>query len=129
MASEFQKSLSTEPLLIAAGLFAVYIVLGVFHNSFIHPLTILVSLPSATVIMKKNAIMMIDFALARERAGGKSAEEAIYEAVVLRFRPIMTTTTAALFGTLPIANGIGAGADLRQPSASLWSADSSSRKR
>jgi hydrophobe/amphiphile efflux-1 (HAE1) family protein len=140
-ASEFQKSLSTQPLLIAAALFAVYIVLGVLYESFIHPLTILLSLPSATVgallslklfnfdltmmaiiglimligIVKKNAIMMIDFALARERGGGRTAEESIYEAAVLRFRPIMMTTTAALFGTLPIAVGIGAGADLRQP--------------
>jgi multidrug efflux pump subunit AcrB len=140
-ASEFQKSLSSQPLLIAAALFAVYIVLGVLYESFIHPLTILLSLPSATVgallslklfnfdltmmaiigiimligIVKKNAIMMIDFALARERGGDKSAEESIYEAAVLRFRPIMMTTTAALFGTLPIAIGIGAGADLRQP--------------
>jgi multidrug efflux pump subunit AcrB len=140
-ASEFQKSLSTQPLLIAAALFAVYIVLGVLYESFIHPLTILLSLPSATVgallslklfhfdltmmaiiglimligIVKKNAIMMIDFALARERGGGKTAEESIYEAAVLRFRPIMMTTAAALFGTLPIAIGIGAGADLRQP--------------
>jgi hydrophobe/amphiphile efflux-1 (HAE1) family protein len=140
-ASEFQKSLSTQPLLIAAALFAVYIVLGVLYESFIHPLTILLSLPSATVgallalklfnfdltmmaiiglimligIVKKNAIMMIDFALARERSGGKTPEESIYEAAVLRFRPIMMTTTAALFGTLPIAVGIGAGADLRQP--------------
>jgi hydrophobe/amphiphile efflux-1 (HAE1) family protein len=140
-ASEFQKSLSTQPLLIAAALFAVYIVLGVLYESFIHPLTILLSLPSATVgallalklfnfdltmmaiiglimligIVKKNAIMMIDFALERERSGGKTPEESIYEAAVLRFRPIMMTTTAALFGTLPIAIGIGAGADLRQP--------------
>jgi hydrophobe/amphiphile efflux-1 (HAE1) family protein len=140
-ASEFQKSLSTQPLLVAAALFAVYIVLGVLYESFIHPLTILLSLPSATVgallalklfnfdltmmaiiglimligIVKKNAIMMIDFALARERGDGKSPEDSIYEAAVLRFRPIMMTTMAALFGTLPIAIGIGAGADLRQP--------------
>jgi hydrophobe/amphiphile efflux-1 (HAE1) family protein len=140
-ASEFQKSLSTQPLLIAAALFAVYIVLGVLYESFIHPLTIILSLPSATVgalvalrlfnfdltmmaiigiimligIVKKNAIMMIDFALQRERGEGKSPEESIYEAAVLRFRPIMMTTMAALLGTLPIAIGIGAGADLRQP--------------
>jgi multidrug efflux pump subunit AcrB len=140
-ASEFQKSLSTQPLLVAAALFAVYIVLGVLYESFIHPLTILLSLPSATVgalvslrlfnfdltmmaiigiimligIVKKNAIMMIDFALVREREGDKSPEDSIYEAAVLRFRPIMMTTMAALFGTLPIAIGIGAGADLRQP--------------
>ena len=140
-ASEFQKSLSTQPLLIAAALFAVYIVLGILYESFIHPFTILLSLPSATVgalvflyvfhfditmmaiigiimligIVKKNAIMMIDFALQRERGEGKSPEESIYEAAVLRFRPIMMTTMAALLGTLPIAVGIGAGADLRQP--------------
>jgi multidrug efflux pump subunit AcrB len=140
-ASEFQKSLSTQPLLVAAALFAVYIVLGVLYESFIHPITIILSLPSATVggllalklfnfdltmmaiivlimpigIVKKNAIMMIDFAIARERGEGKSPEDAIYEAAVLRFRPIMMTTMAALFGTLPIAIGIGAGADLRQP--------------
>jgi hydrophobe/amphiphile efflux-1 (HAE1) family protein len=140
-ASEFQKSLSTQPLLIAAALFAVYIVLGVLYESFIHPFTILLSLPSATVgalvalrvfnfdltmmaiiglimligIVKKNAIMMIDFALQRERGEGKSPEDSIYEAAVLRFRPIMMTTMAALFGTLPIAIGIGAGSDLRQP--------------
>jgi multidrug efflux pump subunit AcrB len=140
-ASEFQKSLSTQPLLIAAALFAVYIVLGVLYESFIHPLTIILSLPSATVgallalrlfnfdltmmaiigiimligIVKKNAIMMIDFALQRERGEGKTPEESIYEAAVLRFRPIMMTTMAALLGTLPIAIGIGAGADLRQP--------------
>ena len=140
-AQEFQRSLSTQPLLIAAALFAVYIVLGILYESFIHPFTILLSLPSATVgalvflslfhfdltmmaiigiimligIVKKNAIMMIDFALQRERREGKSPEESIYEAAVLRFRPIMMTTMSALFGTLPIAIGIGAGADLRQP--------------
>ncbi|MGC1109762.1 MAG: efflux RND transporter permease subunit, partial [Methylovirgula sp.] len=140
-ASEFQRSLSTQPLLIAAALFAVYIVLGILYESFIHPFTILLSLPSATVgalvflslfhfdltmmaiiglimligIVKKNAIMMIDFALVRERNEGMSPEKAIYEAAVLRFRPIMMTTMSALFGTLPIAIGIGAGADLRQP--------------
>jgi hydrophobe/amphiphile efflux-1 (HAE1) family protein len=140
-ASEFQNSLSTQPLLIAAALFAVYIVLGILYESFIHPFTIILSLPSATVgalafldifhfdvtmmaiigivmligIVKKNAIMMIDFALQRERGEGKSPEESIYEAAILRFRPIMMTTMAALLGTLPIAIGIGAGADLRQP--------------
>ncbi len=140
-ASEFQRSLSTQPLLIAAALFAVYIVLGILYESFIHPFTILLSLPSATVgaliflslfhfdltmmaiiglimligIVKKNAIMMIDFALVRERNEGMLPEKAIYEAAVLRFRPIMMTTMSALFGTLPIAIGIGAGADLRQP--------------
>ena len=140
-AQEFQRSLATQPLLIAAALFAVYVVLGVLYESFIHPFTILLSLPSASVgallslklfgfdlsmmaiiglimligIVKKNAIMMIDFALQRERNDGIGAEESIYEACVLRFRPIMMTTMAALLGTLPIAIGYGAGADLRQP--------------
>ena len=140
-AQEFQNSLTTQPVLIAAALFAVYIVLGVLYESFIHPFTILLSLPSAAVgalfflrlfgfdltmmaiiglimligIVKKNAIMMIDFVLERLRVEHKSAEEAIYEAAVLRFRPIMMTTMAAILGALPIAIGVGAGADLRQP--------------
>ncbi|ACK52295.1 acriflavin resistance protein [Methylocella silvestris BL2] len=140
-AQEFQRSLATQPLLLAAALFAVYIVLGILYESFIHPFTILLSLPSASVgalislklfgldlsmmaiiglimligIVKKNAIMMIDFALQRERIDGLSPEQSVFEACVLRFRPIMMTTMAALFGTLPIAFGIGAGADLRQP--------------
>ena len=140
-AQEFQRSLATQPILIAAALFAVYIVLGILYESFIHPLTIILSLPSASAgallslklfgfdlsmmaiiglvmligIVKKNAIMMIDFALERERGGGLTPEESIYEAAVLRFRPIMMTTMAALLGTVPIALGIGAGADLRQP--------------
>jgi multidrug efflux pump subunit AcrB len=140
-AQEFQTSLSTQPLLIAAALFAVYVVLGILYESFVHPLTILLSLPSASVgalvflylfgfditmmaiiglimligIVKKNAIMMIDFALQRERGEHKSPEEAIYEAAMLRFRPIMMTTMSAVFVTLPIAIGIGAGSDLRQP--------------
>ena len=140
-AQEFQSSLATQPILIATALFAVYVVLGVLYESFIHPFTILLSLPSAAVgalfflrlfgfdltmmaiiglimligIVKKNAIMMIDFALERLRVEHKSAEEAIFEAAVLRFRPIMMTTMAAILGALPIAIGIGAGADLRQP--------------
>ena len=140
-AQEFQNSLSTQPLLIAAALFAVYVVLGILYESFVHPFTILLSLPSASVgallslklfgfdlsmmaiiglvmligIVKKNAIMMIDFALQRERHEGASPEDAVFEACVLRFRPIMMTTMAALLGTLPIALGTGAGADLRQP--------------
>jgi hydrophobe/amphiphile efflux-1 (HAE1) family protein len=140
-AQAFQASLTTEPLLIAAAIFAVYVVLGVLYESFIHPVTILLSLPSAAVgalaaldlfgfdltliaiiglimligIVKKNAIMMIDFALERRRRQQVSAEEAIYEAAVLRFRPIMMTTMAAIFGLLPIAVGFGAGASLRQP--------------
>jgi multidrug efflux pump subunit AcrB len=140
-AQAFQSSLATQPLLIAAAIFAVYVVLGILYESFIHPVTILMSLPPASVgallslqlfgfdlsviaiiglimligIVKKNAIMMIDFALERVRHEHKSAEEAIYEAAVLRFRPIMMTTMAAIFGILPIALGIGAGAELRQP--------------
>jgi hydrophobe/amphiphile efflux-1 (HAE1) family protein len=140
-AQEFQVSLSTQPLLIAAALFAVYIVLGILYESFVHPLTILLSLPSATVgallflsvfgfdltmmaiigllmligIVKKNAIMMIDFALERLRVEHMPPEKAIYEAAILRFRPIMMTTMSALFVTLPIAIGVGAGSDLRQP--------------
>jgi hydrophobe/amphiphile efflux-1 (HAE1) family protein len=140
-AQAFQASLATEPLLIAAALFAVYVVLGILYESFIHPVTILLSLPSAAVgalaaldlfgfdltliaiiglimligIVKKNAIMMIDFALERRRHQHLSAEEAIYEAAILRFRPIMMTTMAAIFGILPIAVGFGAGAALRQP--------------
>jgi multidrug efflux pump subunit AcrB len=140
-AQEFQRSLATQPVLIVAALFAVYVVLGVLYESFIHPFTILLSLPSASVgalislklfgfdlsmmaiiglimligIVKKNAIMMIDFALQRERHDGLTPEKSIYEAAVLRFRPIMMTTMAALLGTLPIAIGFGAGADLRQP--------------
>jgi hydrophobe/amphiphile efflux-1 (HAE1) family protein len=140
-AQEFQISLSTQPLLIATALFAVYVVLGVLYESFVHPLTILLSLPSASVgalfflhlfgfdltmmaiigllmligIVKKNAIMMIDFALERLRVEHMPAEEAIYEAAVLRFRPILMTTMSAILVTIPIAVGIGAGSDLRQP--------------
>jgi HAE1 family hydrophobic/amphiphilic exporter-1 len=140
-AQAFQSSLSTQPLLIAAAIFAVYVVLGILYESFIHPITILMSLPPASVgalaclelfgfdlsviaiiglimligIVKKNAIMMVDFALERRRNEGKSPEEAIYEAAVMRFRPIMMTTMSAILGTMPIAVGIGAGAELRQP--------------
>ena len=140
-AQAFQASLSTEPYLIALALVAVYIVLGMLYESFIHPLTILSTLPSAGVgaliallitqtdlsviamigiilligIVKKNAIMMIDFALVAERQGGKSPEEAIYEACLLRFRPIMMTTMAALLGGLPLALGTGTGSELRRP--------------
>ncbi|MBO0738218.1 MAG: efflux RND transporter permease subunit [Alphaproteobacteria bacterium] len=141
LAQAFQGSLSTQPMLIAAAVFAVYVVLGILYESLIHPVTILMSLPPATVgalwclelfhfdlsviaiiglimligIVKKNAIMMIDFALERLRHEHKSPEEAIFEACVLRFRPIMMTTMAAILGTLPIALGMGAGAELRQP--------------
>ncbi len=140
-AQAFQQSLSTEPILIALALFTVYIVLGILYESFIHPITILSTLPSAGVgallallifkidlsviamigiilligIVKKNAIMMIDFALVAEREHGKSPEEAIYEACMLRFRPIMMTTMAALLGGLPLALGRGTGSELRQP--------------
>jgi hydrophobe/amphiphile efflux-1 (HAE1) family protein len=140
-AQAFQSSLVTEPYLIAAAIFAVYIVLGVLYESFIHPITILMSLPPAGVgallalqmlgfsfsivaiigiimligIVKKNAILMIDFAIERRRHEHRSAEEAIVEASILRFRPIMMTTMAAMFGILPIALGVGAGASLRQP--------------
>ena len=140
-AQAFQSSLSTQPFLIMTAIFAVYVVLGILYESFIHPITILMSLPPASVgalaflwlfgfdlsviaiigllmligIVKKNAIMMIDFALERRRNEHLSAEEAIYEAAVLRFRPIMMTTMAAIFGIMPIAIGIGAGSELRQP--------------
>jgi multidrug efflux pump subunit AcrB len=140
-AAAFQDSLSSEPILILAALLAVYIVLGILYESYIHPITILSTLPSAGVgallalllthgelnvialigvllligIVKKNAIMMIDFALEVERKENRSPEEAIYQACILRFRPIMMTTMAALVGTLPIALGLGAGAESRRP--------------
>ncbi len=140
-AASFQASLSNEPLLILAALITVYIVLGVLYESYIHPITILSTLPSAGVgailallicgqelsvvaligiilligIVKKNGIMMIDFALEAERKEGKKPEEAIYEACLLRFRPIMMTTMAALLGGLPLALGTGIGAELRRP--------------
>jgi len=140
-AQAFQASLANEPLLILAALVTVYIVLGVLYESYIHPLTILSTLPSAGVgailalllcrtdlsvialigiilligIVKKNAIMMIDFAVEAERTEGKPPEEAIYEACLLRFRPIMMTTMAALLGGLPLALGTGVGAELRRP--------------
>src|SRR5271163_2525390 len=137
----YQQSLGTEPLLILTALLAVYIVLGVLYESLVHPLTILSTLPSASVgamlalmlfkvdlnvisiigivlligIVKKNAIMMIDFALQAEREGGMSTEDAIFEACMLRFRPILMTTMAALFGALPLAFGSGTGSELRRP--------------
>jgi len=140
-AASFEASLANEPLLILAALITVYIVLGVLYESYIHPITILSSLPSAGVgailalyitrtdlsvialigvilligIVKKNAIMMIDFALVAEREQGKTPEEAIYEACLLRFRPIMMTTMAALLGAVPLAFGSGTGSELRQP--------------
>ena len=140
-AEAFQASLANEPLLILAALVTVYIVLGVLYESYIHPLTILSTLPSAGVgallallifrtelsvialigiilligIVKKNAIMMIDFALEAERKEGKRAVDAIYEACLLRFRPIMMTTMAALLAALPLAMGTGVGSELRRP--------------
>jgi multidrug efflux pump len=140
-AAVFRSSLANEGWLILAALITVYIVLGVLYESYIHPITILSTLPSAGVgailalmlfhmelgvvaligiilligIVKKNAIMMIDFALEAEREGGKKPEEAIYQACLLRFRPIMMTTFAALFGGLPLALGRGTGAELRHP--------------
>ncbi|MDE1921681.1 MAG: MdtB/MuxB family multidrug efflux RND transporter permease subunit [Candidatus Omnitrophica bacterium] len=140
-AQAFQSSLTNEPVLIVAALITVYIVLGVLYESYIHPLTILSTLPSAGVgailslllcrqdfsvialigiilligIVKKNGIMMVDFALDAEREEGKSPEEAIYQACLLRFRPIMMTTFSALLGAVPLAFGGGMGAELRQP--------------
>jgi multidrug efflux pump subunit AcrB len=140
-AQAFQSSLSSTPLLIAAAILAVYIVLGMLYESYVHPITILSALPSAGVgallmlmlfhydlsvialigiilligIVKKNAIMMIDFALVAEREQGKSPLEAIHEACLLRFRPIMMTTFAAIGGGLPLALGQGAGSELRRP--------------
>ncbi|MFZ0037358.1 MAG: efflux RND transporter permease subunit [Candidatus Acidiferrales bacterium] len=140
-AASFQASLSNEPILILAALVTVYIVLGVLYESYIHPITILSTLPSAGVgailaliicgqelsvvaligiilligIVKKNGIMMIDFALEAERQHGKKPEDAIYEACLLRFRPIMMTTMAALLGGLPLALGTGIGSELRRP--------------
>ncbi len=140
-AAAFRNSLSSEPLLILAAIVTVYIVLGVLYESYIHPVTILSTLPSAGVgalvallitgndlgvvsligiilligIVKKNAIMMIDFALEAEREEHKPAEEAIYQASLLRFRPIMMTTMAALFAGLPLALGRGTGSELRHP--------------
>jgi len=140
-AQAFQDSLASQPLLIAAALVAVYIVLGVLYESYIHPLTILSTIPSAGVgallalllcrtelsiiaiigiilligIVKKNAIMMIDFALEAERTEGKRPVEAIFQACLLRFRPIIMTTMAALLGGLPLALGMGTGAELRRP--------------
>jgi multidrug efflux pump len=137
----FQSALSNEVLLILAAIVTVYIVLGVLYESFIHPVTILSTLPSAGVgallalmiagddlgivsiigiilligIVKKNAIMMIDFALVAEREEGKSPREAIYQACLLRFRPILMTTVSALFGALPLMIGNGTGAELRHP--------------
>jgi multidrug efflux pump len=140
-AQAFQSSLANEPILIAAALVTIYIVLGILYESTIHPLTILSTLPSAGVgalvallicrtelsiialigiilligIVKKNAILMIDFALEAERSGGKDPFDAIYQACLLRFRPIMMTTMAALLGAMPLALGRGVGSEVRRP--------------
>jgi multidrug efflux pump len=140
-AQAFQASLRNQPFLILAALVSVYLVLGILYESYIHPITILSTLPSAGVgavtalmlfrtdlsliaiigvilligLVKKNGIMMVDFAIAAERNEGKSPEEAIYEACLLRFRPIMMTTMAALLGALPLALGTGVGSELRRP--------------
>ena len=137
----FQDSLATEPFLIITALMAVYIVLGILYESYIHPITILSTLPSAGVgavlalmlfhtdlnvialigvilligIVKKNAILMIDFALAAERNEGMNPRDAIFQACLLRFRPILMTTMAALLGALPLALGTGTGSELRRP--------------
>jgi multidrug efflux pump len=140
-AAEFQSSLSSEPYLILAAIIVIYIVLGVLYESYIHPVTILSTLPSAGVgallallltgqdlsivaligiilligIVKKNAIMMIDFALDAERHQGLSPEDSIFQAALLRFRPIMMTTMAALLGAIPLAVSNGTGSELRRP--------------
>ncbi|HKE30784.1 MAG TPA: efflux RND transporter permease subunit, partial [Candidatus Angelobacter sp.] len=140
-AQAFESSFRGLGLLLIMAILVIYIVLGILYESFIHPITILSGLPSAGVgalltlmlfkvelslyafvgvimlvgLVKKNAIMMIDFALAAQREEGKSAKEAIYQGALVRFRPIMMTTMAALMGTLPIALGFGAGAESRRP--------------
>jgi multidrug efflux pump len=140
-AQAFRSSLASEPFLVLGALLAIYIVLGVLYESLIHPITILTTLPSASVgamialivcrseldvisligiflligIVKKNAILMIDFALQAERLEGKSTADAIFEACMLRFRPILMTTVAAAFGALPLALGHGTGSELRRP--------------
>jgi multidrug efflux pump len=140
-AQAFQSSLSSEPMLIATALLAIYVVLGILYESLIHPITILTTLPSASVgavaalivfkseldvisliglflligIVKKNAIMMIDFALVAEREQSKNSKDSIFEACMLRFRPILMTTVAAILGALPLAFGRGTGSELRRP--------------
>jgi multidrug efflux pump len=140
-AQAYQQSLGSEPILILTALAAVYIVLGILYESYVHPITIISTLPSAGVgallalmlthtdlsiiamigiilligIVKKNAIMMIDFALNAERVEGKNSRDSIFEACLLRFRPIMMTTMAAALGALPLALGRGTGSELRRP--------------
>ena len=138
---EFQESFQNLTILLIVAILVIYIVLGILYESFIHPITILSGLPSAVFgalftlvlfhkeldlyafvglimlfgVVKKNAIMMIDFAIEAQRVGGKKPAEAIYQGCILRFRPIMMTTMAALLGTLPVALGYGEGGDARQP--------------
>jgi multidrug efflux pump len=140
-AAAYQTSLASEPVLVITALLAVYIVLGILYENLVHPLTIISTVFSASAgamlalmlfkidlnvisiigiilligIVKKNAIMMIDFALVAERERGKSTSDAIFEACMLRFRPILMTTMAALFGALPLAFGTGTGSELRRP--------------
>ena len=140
-AQAYQDSLGSQPLLIAAALATVYIVLGILYESYVHPITILSTLPSAGIgallalllthtdlsviamigiilligIVKKNAIMMVDFALAAERNEGKNSRDSIFEACMLRFRPILMTSMAAALGALPLALGTGTGSELRRP--------------
>jgi multidrug efflux pump len=140
-AQAYQASLSSEPILITTALLAVFIMLGILYESLIHPLTIISTLPSASVgamlalmlfhqdlnvisiigiilligLVMKNAIMMIDFALQQERNEGKSTRDAIFDACMLRFRPILMTTMSAIFGALPLALGTGTGSELRRP--------------
>jgi HAE1 family hydrophobic/amphiphilic exporter-1 len=140
-AQAFQDSLASQPLLILTALLAVYIILGVLYESFIHPLTILSTLPSAAIgaigllwlwgldfsimaligiilligIVKKNGILMVDFALQAQREQGLSAKDAIHQACLVRFRPIMMTTLAAMFGAVPLMMGFGTGSELRVP--------------
>src|SRR5262249_12052310 len=140
-AAAFSSSLKSQPILIVAAIIAVYIVLGILYESYIHPITILSTLPSGGIgallalmffgqqldlvsligiilligIVKKNGIMMVDFALAAERSEGLTPEQSIYQACLLRFRPIMMTTMAALLGALPLAVGTGTGSELRRP--------------
>ena len=140
-ARAFQASIATEPFLVLAAIVVIYIVLGILYESYIHPITILSTLPSAGVgavlalmlfgtefsvialigvilligIVKKNAILMIDFAIDAKRSRGLSAHDSIFEACLLRFRPIMMTTMAAMFGALPLALSFGSGSEMRQP--------------
>jgi multidrug efflux pump len=140
-AQAYQDTLESQPLLIAAALISVYLVLGILYESYVHPVTILSTLPSAGVgallalmltrtdltviaiigiilligLVKKNGILMVDFAISAERNEGKNSRDAIYEACLLRFRPIMMTTMAAMLGAVPLAIGTGTGSEMRRP--------------